>query len=947
MAPAAVSYDRSLPEIPGRRAWEEPISYLVKDPSAPDGWRIEESGRRPSDLQLVPAIRAAVDDWRQTEYPGASEVTRELFRYWFEDEHEIAGFDVPLRYHFAQREAIETFVWLMEVARAWDAADLIQRFARSHPTNLGTLPSVGTGADGQRHVRWKGADGVVRDQALPPPNLRRYAFRMATGSGKTWVMALAVVWSHLHRRLVPNSPASTNFLIVAPNVIVYERLRKDFEGNRIFHRLPLIPPPLRQHFDQRVILRGDPTQPAPSGNLFLTNIQQLYPRTVPAGPENPVQNILGPPPGSDATEDRMLDRILSLRDLIALNDEAHHVHDDDLMWTKTLLRLHETLPDGLAGWLDFSATPKDLGGQFFPWVVCDYPLPQAVEDRIVKAPVIVETLGENKEPLADPAKVTAKDASERYGPWLRAAVQRFTKIEKALEHVPVRPILFVMAEVNAHANAIAEALTQEGDFAFASKEVLVIHTDATGDTKGNAKKLEALRRAARDVDDAASPVRVIVSVMMLREGWDVRNVSVVVGLRAFTAKSNILPEQVIGRGLRLMRDLGPDRTQTLEVFGTTRLLKTVRDQLETEGVGFTVVQDPPKPPVTIQPLRERIAYDISLPDLPPDLRRDPTRLPAIAVESLPPAYKKMPRGPVENIRAEFATTGTELHEEKVTPAHAVTVERSLARITGSLGAGLGLPGHFAVLYPIVRRYVAEQCFGVRVELASQDLALALTRSQVRDEVTETLIAELGKRTVVEPALAEPPVELRLFNTRAFTWRRNLPPLEAVKTVFNYVATYNRFERRFAEFLDRASDVARFAALAATEQGSAGVQFRIVYLKPGGAIGHYYPDWVVVGRDGGGESFWIIETKGREFAGTKTKDAAARRWCARASRLTGHSWAYYRVNQLDFDAIAAGAKSFAELLGRCHWRHDQRLGDRRLNRPWTLEELRTDIEKSIE
>ena len=121
---------------------------------------------------------------------------------------------------------------------------------------------------------------------------------------------------------------------------------------------------------------------------------------------------------------------------------------------------------------------------------------------------------------------------------------------------------------------------------------------------------------------------------------------------------------------------------------------------------------------------------------------------------------------------------------------------------------------------------------------------------------------------------------------------------------------------------------------------------VVHWMPG-AIGHYYPDWVVVGRDGGGGSYWIIETKGREFAGTKIKDAAARRWCARASRLTGHSWAYYRVNQLDFDAIVAGAKSFAELLGRCHGRHDRRLGDRRLNRPWTLEELRTDIEKSIE
>ena len=64
-------------------------------------------------------------------------------------------------------------------------------------------------------------------------------------------------------------------------------------------------------------------------------------------------------------------------------------------------------------------------------------------------------------------------------------------------------------------------------------------------------------------------------------------------------------------------------------------------------------------------------------------------------------------------------------------------------------------------------------------------------------------------------------------------------------MFNYVATYNRFERAFAEFLDRAADVARFAALGTTEQGNSAAAFRVDYLKPRGAIGFYYPDWVAV------------------------------------------------------------------------------------------------------
>ena len=101
--------------------------------------------------------------------------------------------------------------------------------------------------------------------------------------------------------------------------------------------------------------------------------------------------------------------------------------------------------------------------------------------------------------------------------------------------------------------------------------------------------------------------------MMLREGWDVRNVTVVLGLRPFTAKAEILPEQVIGRGLRLMTQVSPDRTQTLEVLGTRNLLNVLRSQLEAEGVGVASTKTDPPPPVIISPIQERLAYDIAIP----------------------------------------------------------------------------------------------------------------------------------------------------------------------------------------------------------------------------------------------------------------------------------------------------------------------------------------------
>jgi len=124
---------------------------------------------------------------------------------------------------------------------------------------------------------------------------------------------------------------------------------------------------------------------------------------------------------------------------------------------------------------------------------------------------------------------------------------------------------------------------------------------------------------------------------------------------------------------------------------------------------------------------------------------------------------------------------------------------------------------------------------------------------------------------------------------------------AERTVFNYVATYNDFERRFAQFLDAAPDVLHFASLGTIEQGESGTLFRIGYLKPSGAIGFYYPDWVAVQMTRQGEVNWIIETKGRVWEDTAAKDTAMRDWCTRISQQTGQRWEYARVSQSAFEA----------------------------------------------
>lgn len=912
MTDAIVGYDQGLPEISDRRAWEKPSQHLVKEDNSSE-WSVTE-GRRESRTLLVPKIRQEVDAWRDGGYMGASEVTRQLFEYWFQEDHDVSGLAGPLRYHFCQREAIETLAWLVEIADAKDAAALVHAYGKPKCDSVaGHLLSRSFDIENpvtgpRRLIRYVPESEAVREQDLPPKDLRRYAFKMATGSGKTWVMAMAIVWSYFHRRLIKGSEMSSNFLIVSPNVIVHQRLEKDFGASRIFNDLPLIPPEWRGSFSLKVVVRGEATEPEPSGNLFLTNIQQLYRHDTPWEPGNPVAAVLGPQPQRNlaALDQRsMLDRVKSLQDVAVINDEAHHVHDDDLQWTQSLLDIREALPGGIVAWLDFTATPKDQVGMFFPWTVCDYPLAQAVEDQIVKAPLIVSQRDKDTQPPDDPETVTKKNIVEKYDYWIRAAVQRWREHATAYAKLDPNPVLFIMAEKSVYADAIAGHLHTDPEFDFKADEILVIHTSLGGDI--SARDLEKARRAARDIDKATSRIKVIVSVMMLREGWDVRNVTVVLGLRPYTAKSQILPEQVIGRGLRLMTGIGPDRRQTLEVLGTRNLLKVLRDQLEQEGVGVAETKEGPPRPITIEPLQERLEYDIAIPITKPHLERDLRNLAELKPHALDSIFDHGELSETYRIqlKMEFATTETEVHQADIA-ADLRPASEWLGAVTREVVKKAALPNAFAQIYPIVRDYVRDRCFGRSVDLNDPKVRSNLARIALREGIARYLAREIGHLTVVQQPLRSANAEHRLSTTRPFSWRRDLDSTEprgctATKTVFNYVATYNAFEREFAGFLDQASDVLRFAALGTTEQGTTGTRFRVDYIKPdSGAIGFYHPDWVAVQQTHDGEVHWIIETKGRVWPDTETKDRAMENWCARISEATGTAWCYHRVNQREFD-----------------------------------------------
>src|SRR4051812_24241304 len=162
---------------------------------------------------LVAKLRKEVHAWRGKGYPGASPISAGLLRWWFEKEHLLENADGSLstfRYYFAQREAVETVVWLHDVRRARDKFDLL-RFDVSGAVSAGMFPED-----------WP-----------------RYVLKMATGAGKTKVLSLLIAWSFFHRVYETDSNLSRNFLVIAPNIIVLDRLRADFDGLRIFFNDPV------------------------------------------------------------------------------------------------------------------------------------------------------------------------------------------------------------------------------------------------------------------------------------------------------------------------------------------------------------------------------------------------------------------------------------------------------------------------------------------------------------------------------------------------------------------------------------------------------------------------------------------------------------------------------------------------------------------------------------
>lgn len=847
---------------------------------------------------LVANIRQAVSDWRAAGYAGASVTSQSLLAWWFNTDHlveQIDGSSAQFRYYFAQQEAVETVIWLYDVRGVRDKHDLM-RFDASGSVS-----------------------GSMFDEDWP-----RFVTKMATGAGKTKVLSLLMAWCYFHKLYEAGSDLSRNFLLIAPNIIVLDRLRADFDGLRIFFNDPVLPDNgvdgrnWRDDFQMALHIQDDVRIVRPVGNIFLTNIHRVYLGEVsePSLDDDDLRDYFLSPFGDKPvgkTTDSNIDLgeiVREIDELAVFNDEAHHIHDPRMAWFKSIQDIHHKLLQKdlkLSLQIDVTATPKHNNGGIFVQTVSDYPLVEAIAQNVVKHPVLPDSvsrgkLNERKSPLI----------SEKYADYLQLGVEEWRKSYAEHEALGKKAVLFVMVddtkncdEVGAHLQKICPELADA---------VLVIHTKANGEiseaaSSKNKEELEVLRRQSNEIDSWKSPYKAIVSVLMLKEGWDVKNVTTIVGLRAYAAKSNILPEQTLGRGLRRMY-FGSGQRETVSVMGTPAFMEFV-ESIQNEGVTFDRVpmggnggqarQDSLVVEVDKDvPGKNMDVLDIALPRLTRRFNREFKDLAELNPSTFSNAKLTLRTFTPEETRDIVFKTmvGSEIdHTIRLDGTGTGDYRSVVAFFARQLLKDLRLVGGYDLLYPKVKIFIQNHLFDVAVDLEDPVVLRNLSEPEISKILFDSFHMAINALTIQDSGSSRIDGYIRLRDTRPFrTEARGY--LATQKSVFNKMVGEGHadgLELAFAAFLEQAPDVQ------AHGKNYMAVGFKIDYVKANGELSTYTPDFLVRTTDG---TVWIIETKGRVELDVPQKMTRLRQWCedatAASKEQSGITYRFVYVDQESFN-----------------------------------------------
>ncbi|HLS99199.1 MAG TPA: DEAD/DEAH box helicase family protein [Porticoccaceae bacterium] len=883
--------DSKLDLRPGRR----PAGYEIFD--------TRNNTVRGVELELVNRIRERVDAWRAADYPGVTAITRQLLEHWRDPENSR-----QYSFYFCQLEAIETLIWHVEAP-----PDFKQGIA---------IPGDGG--------PWE-----------------RLCNKMATGSGKTTVMAMIITWQVLNALTYPkrNKDFAKAIFIVAPGLTVKERLQVLMPGHpeNYYDAFSLCPnESLRQKLNQM--------------ELLIENWHSLMPLK-----EQDRSVVKKGKESDEAYVRRVLGKLAGYKDLVIINDEAHHAYrkpaelkvskkdaeelgidlDEATRWIEGLDRIHRMRR--IIRCFDLSATPFAPTGKtstesaLFEWVISDFGLNDAIEAGLVKTPRVV--IRDNALPNAktyrsklyhlyresdvsqdlnrrgaEPHEALPQIVQEAYT--LLGADWRATREAWLASGHPSPPVMLTVCnrtetaarleyyfrqgdaywpELKAPERTlrvdskvldkaeIGETATANKEYEEVLREIVeaaVIPESRKVELRA-LKKEELLRAIVDNVgkrNSAGQDLQNVISVAMLSEGWDAKNVTHIMGLRAFT--SQLLCEQVIGRGLRRVsydteRVLCPDgqerdlfRAEYVNVFGVPlSIFQDVDDSGE--------APPPPRSSTQIEALKDRGEMEISWPNV---LRVDVVVRPELTID-----WAKIPvlkLDPAEiHVTAELAPAlggAADLAKAVTIDLEKLPEEFRLQRLLF-----LAARKAFAELkggYPAGQEYLIQQLIRL-VEQFYNSNRLDIPSLFHQEPLRKRILVALSIDTIVGHVVAQlqqhnterlEPVfdpEFPIGSTRLMrTWYTTKNCMETVKSQISHAVADSTWEDYTTKILEKREDVACFAK-------NDHLGFQVYYLWRGSRR-RFVPDYLI--RLTNGKNL-VLEIKGEDSDQNRAKRMALDTW----------------------------------------------------------------------
>lgn len=922
-----------------------------------------------------PLIPGIVDGTGSKLLDQVTPVTADLLRFWFQQGYcELR----ELNFHAGQRAAILHIIYAHEVLGTTRLRDLYEAVAPEAMLEGGVLGEV------------------TRDRHDHP----KYAAKMATGTGKTWVLNALLVWQYLNKLADPQDPRfSSNFLLVAPGLIVYDRLLDSFQGKEqdgerdfatsdIYRQQDLfIPDTYRTQvftfLQSSVVTKTEIGRKVTgSGLIAITNWHLLAGKEDPdfldddeveapgaeIDPKAAIESFFPLTPGKSAGNaldvlDRRflrggpLQALKDLPDLVVFNDEAHHIHEvrksdevTDVEWQKSLSEIASTKGRRFIQ-IDFSATPynevdsgRSKGKAYFPHIVVDFDLKSAMRAGLVKS----LALDKRKEIAALPLdfkaerdeqkRVTGLSNGQRV--MLQAGLKKLQILEEQFADADPdkHPKLLVVCEDTKVTPHVVEYLQSTG-----LSEDDILRVDSGRKAELGPKDWEPIREKLFDVDRHKQP-KVIVSVLMLREGFDVNSICVIVPLRS--SQASILLEQTIGRGLRLMWR-GDPSIDELKAETRERISKGMEptnyfdvlfivehpafsefyDELVNGGLMVETGDDADNTGATgdlehvdLRPGYQ--AYDFEIPVILRDADEE-LRQPSInPLELAPSPYpldliiKTVGKG--DRFVSQDAQTGTQYGDYRVdggvltATGYNDYLSRMTTRITEALGRTMTksqskynenakfpiLQAYRPLLTGWLDSYIRHRLFGQEFDPMAEENWRVLLLDDVAHSIAGTFatkLVELQDSQVV--ASAE--VQHRSLSEVTTIPVRGSTAEKVNKCIYPKLPIPSQgggLERRFIRWVDKDSGIEALAKVHEYRHDF----LRRPYLKADGMPAQYSPDFLIRTPF----TIYVVETKAQSALSDENvqrKQKAALAWCEQINELPeeqrdGRDWAYVLLGE---------------------------------------------------